>query len=83
MQSAHKDEDSKERIAKVNRICKAILKLTPEDFEAVELMAEEQLSYSHPLKHGTAGKITDLGLHNKRVAASLRELQKGIQSLKK
>lgn len=70
-------------IAKVNKICEAILKLTENDFKAVENMANEQLAYNHPLKYATAAKFNNLGTHNIQVLKGLKELHSTISSLKK
>lgn len=82
MNNAYKDDTSKARIAKVNRICKAVLKLAEEDFEAIEHMADHQMAYLHPLKLATQGKINDLGVHNRRVSKALRNLHANIKMLK-
>ncbi|HTI94720.1 MAG TPA: hypothetical protein VL727_29215 [Puia sp.] len=66
-------------IKKVDRICRAIMKLTDEDFTAVEEMAAEQQAYMHPLKYATAARINDLGDHNKRMAKGLRIMKKQIE----
>ena len=61
-------------IKKVNNLCKQVLKLTEQDFEAVEQMQKEQSGYSHPLKNATAAKYNELGKHNKRVIEALKKL---------
>jgi hypothetical protein len=67
-------------IRKVNSICKSVLKLTDDDFTAVCDIAKEQSDYSHPLKMGTAARINDLGSHNQRVIAALKNLQDVIKA---
>lgn len=74
-----KQTTNMESIKKINSICKAVLKLTEEDFAAVETMADEQGAYSHPLKNATAKKFHDLSDHNTRVLLKLRELQETIK----
>ena len=72
------NKEEQASVAKINKICKLILKLTPEDFEAVEDMAEQQASYIHPLKMATASKYHALGDHNKKVINLLSPLHKHL-----
>jgi hypothetical protein len=81
--SGYIDETSKTRIAKVNKICKGIMHLTEEDFEAIEYLADQQMAYMHPLKMATQAKLNDLGVHNRRVAKGLRNMKAAIELLKK
>jgi hypothetical protein len=83
LSKAKKDLTPEERVEKVNRICKQVLKLEPEDFAAVEEMAERQCAFMHPLKYATAARMHKLGDHNKEVVRLLRMLRDQIESLKK
>lgn len=67
-------------INEVNKACKAVLKLTDEDFAAVEDMAMAQAAYSHPFKMATAARQHDHGDHNLRVLAALRNLRDVIKA---
>lgn len=67
-------------IKKVNNLCKSVLKLTDKDFANVDQMAKDQSGYMHPLKIATQGKYNDLGNHNQRVIAALRNLRDVIKS---
>lgn len=67
-------------IEKVNKVCKSVLKLTDEDFNVVDEMAQEQSDYVHPLKGATQSKFNDLGNHNQRVIAALKNLKDVIES---
>lgn len=68
-------------ISKVNKICEDVLGLTQSDFQAVEQMAAEQAGYAHPLKFGTQAKFNELGEHNKRILAALKQLKVAIEGL--
>lgn len=61
-------------INEVNKVCKAVLRLTDEDFSEVEAMAKAQAAYSHPFKMATADRQQEHGDHNLRVLAALRNL---------
>ena len=62
-------------IEKVNKLCKSVLKLTDEDLQAVDEMAQEQSNYIHPLKGATQKKFNELGNHNQRVLSALQNLR--------
>lgn len=62
-------------IERVNRICKAVLKLTDEDINAVEIMAQEQSGFTHPLKQDKQAHYNDLGNHNVKVINALKDLR--------
>lgn len=66
-------------IGEINKVCKAVLKLTDADFTEVEKMYEEQASYCHPLKMAKASKQHELGSHNQRVVEALKALRSTIQ----
>ena len=70
-------------IKRVNNICKQVLKLTEEDFHAIDNMAAEQVGYIHPLKNATVSRLNKLGQHNMRVSEALKNLRKTIESFKK
>ena len=74
------DQDNK-RIKKIGEICEAIKKLTDADFAAVDKMIVEQTTYCHPLKSGSAGRIVDMGLQNRRILNALKETQKEVLAL--
>lgn len=65
---------------KIHRICLAIKRLSESDFTDIEKLAEEQSNYTHPLKHGTANKLNDLGEYNQRVIRQLKLLMETIQN---
>lgn len=67
-------------IKEINKVCKAVLKLTDADFEQVKLMAEGQINYLSPLKPATSSSQHQLGEHNTRVLNALRSLQEIIKS---
>lgn len=81
MNKDKKEVTDKTRIANINKICKAVLKLTEEDFKAVEEMANNQQAYFSPLKMATMHRLHDLGDHNHRVCKGLRDLQVTIKLL--
>lgn len=64
---------------KINRICKAVLKLTEEDFGEVEKIIEQQCTYNHSLKNGTVIWQRELAEHNTKVLEKLRELKDTIK----
>ncbi|MEL7609512.1 MAG: hypothetical protein AAGU74_08385 [Bacillota bacterium] len=67
-------------INEVNKVCKAVLKLTDEDFSEVEDMAKAQAAYAHPFKMATAAQQQEYGDHNMRVLAALRNLRDVIRA---
>lgn len=62
-------------IEKVNKLCKSVLKLTEQDLQAVDTMAQDQASYTHPLKGAKQAKFNKLGNHNQRVLSALQNLR--------
>jgi hypothetical protein len=66
-------------IQKVDKVCRAVKALTPEDFEAVLQMAKEQAEYIHPLKMATASRLQDAGNYNLKVIKALKNLKKIIE----
>lgn len=70
-------------INKVNKICKDVRKLTPDDFEALGRMTEEQIGYIHPLKHAKQNKINSVGDYNLKVMGALLKLKEIIDSYEK
>ena len=66
-------------INEVNKVCKAVLKLTDEDFAAAEDMAKAQTTYFHPFKMTTARIQYELGDHNLRVLTALKSLRNVIR----
>lgn len=67
-------------LAKINKICKAIKKLTSEDFSDSKKEIEEQKNYIHPLKHAKQAKINSTGDYNEKVLIKLEELKNLIDS---
>ena len=63
-------------IEKVGKICRDILDLNPEDFKAIEALAQEQKDYMHPFKNGKASKLHKTGNHNQRTLVALQNLHK-------
>lgn len=66
-------------IEEINKVCKAVLKLTDTDFEQVRKMAQGQRNYINPLKPATSQKQQMLGDHNTRVINALYELREIIK----
>lgn len=62
-------------VEKVNKLCKQVLKLTEQDFKAVDEMAKEQASYINPLKGAKQAKFNKLGNYNQRVLLALQNLR--------
>lgn len=62
-------------VKKVNDVCKSVLKITVEDLQAVEQMAEEQAGYINPLKNAKQSKVNELANHNQRVLSALKHLR--------
>jgi len=61
-------------ITKINKICKSVLALSKADFSAIDKMAQEQSTYIHPFKGETQAMFSELGNHNQRVLAALKNL---------
>lgn len=72
---------SKERdgMNEVNKVCKAVLKLTDDDFIQARVTAKEQQEYTHPLKMATARRQRELGDHNMQVLDALETLREVIK----
>jgi hypothetical protein len=64
----------------IHNLCKKIARLTDADFAAVERIAKDQVSYMHPLKMATAGRIQSTGKKNMVVIEKLRELRTVLNS---
>lgn len=62
-------------IEKVGKICRDILELTDEDFQAVDNLAKEQADYMHPFKNGKAKKLHEISNHNQKTLAAIQILQ--------
>jgi mevalonate kinase len=62
-------------VEKVNKLCRSVLELTEQDLQAVDTIAQEQASYTHPLKVAKQAKVNELGNHNQRVLSALRNLR--------
>lgn len=67
-------------IRKINKICKDVLSLTEEDIENMRGVINGQLTYTHPLRQGTAARQHKLGAHNQRVLKQLVKLKNVIKS---
>lgn len=65
-------------IDRVNKVCKSVLGLAESDITEVEEMTKRQCQYINPLKPNKQGKFNDLGKHNMKVIAALKNLQKVI-----
>ena len=65
-------------INEINKACKSVIKLTDEDFMAVEEVIKGQLEYTHPFKMATAKSQHDLGEYNTRVVKALKNLRSVI-----
>jgi hypothetical protein len=74
-------EQVKERssVNEINKVCKAALKLTDEDFSIMESVAKGQAQYFSPLRMATAGRQHALAEHNFRVLAALKTLRELIK----
>lgn len=66
-------------VKEIEKVCKAVLKLQYEDFIAMDKVIQEQSGYTHPLKMSTTRWQHELGEHNKRVMAALRNLHKVLR----
>lgn len=66
-------------IDKINKICKAVLKLSDEDFEQVKQMVQGQSNYINPLKPATSERQQKLGDYNTRVLNAMRDLREIIK----
>jgi len=66
-------------INKIDRVCKSVLAITEQDFSEAEQIAADQKAYTHPFKNATAKWQNDLGNHNEKVLAALKELQRVIR----
>jgi hypothetical protein len=67
-------------IEEINKVCKAVLKLTDADFEQAKGMAQGQSSYLNPLKPATSHQQRQLGDHNARVLNALHALREVIKT---
>lgn len=66
-------------INELNKVCKAVLKLTDEDFSEMETIANDQLAFFSPLRMATMGRQRELGKHNLEVLAALKTLREIIK----
>lgn len=66
-------------IKKIDSVCKSLLAISEKDFREAEKTAQQQREYVHPFKHATAKWQHELGEHNAKVLAALRELQRVIR----
>jgi hypothetical protein len=64
---------------KFEKICKAVLKLTENDFAEGYNFCDEQESYIHPLKNATAHKTRLIGANNRSIISALSVLQDYIK----
>lgn len=65
---------------KIDKICKAVLKLSVKDLENVSIIVEKQAGFLHPLKHKKASKIHEAGNHNQRVLMAIQRLKIILES---
>lgn len=73
-------KNKRDGIKEIDKICKAVLKLTDADFEEARKMALEQNNYVHPLKNATAKKYHEFSDHNTRVINALQFLREAIEN---
>ena len=65
---------------KIYKICKDILKITNEEIEEIQEIAEGQMQYINPLRPATQAKQNALGEHNNKVLNKLIELKEVIEA---
>lgn len=56
-------------------LCRNAAHVSDEELAELEKVANEQVNYMHPLKHGTQAKQNALGRYNLRVIAAVRNLR--------
>lgn len=61
-------------IDKVNSLCVMALKITKSDLKAAEDMAKSQSGYVSPTQRAKQANFNDLGNHNQKVIAALKNL---------
>lgn len=67
---------------KINKICKAVLKITDEEIQIAKEQIEKQLTYMHPLKNARAGKINKIGSNNFEILQKFKEFRQTIKDCK-
>ena len=68
---------------KINKICKLIKALTPEDFQEVQEMYKSQQAYISPLKPVKQCKINDIGWFNELICEDIQQAREHILDLGK
>ena len=64
---------------RIIKICNLIQALTTEEITEMEVIANRQAQYIHPLKQATQAKQNALGEHNQRVMKDLRKLYETLK----
>jgi uncharacterized FAD-dependent dehydrogenase len=67
-------------IKEIEKVCRAVLKITDDDFSKMEEVIQSQEEYNHPLKMGTAHQQHLLSEHNRKVIDKLKELRTTIEA---
>lgn len=70
------------QIQKISKVCASVLKITDEDFNEAQKMAEEQINYLHPLKIATQRKYNKMGRNNLKAIILLKDLKRTIEDNK-
>ena len=65
---------------KINEICKSVLELQDEDYAEAAQIIEDQKGYFNPLKMATMGWQHELGEHNEKVVAKVKELHEILKA---
>lgn len=65
---------------KMNEICKMILELNEEDYADAASVINSQKEYINPLRLATQGWQNELGNHNEKVVAKIKELHELLKT---
>lgn len=67
----------------IHALCKKASKVTNEELAELQLEAQRQKDYIHPIKMATAMRVRDAGENNLKILRLVRELRDTINKTKK